>query len=177
MDPIDDIDMEAELALRRARLRVLADRVLEAMEALPLPETHLEAAQAQRAIEITDRLMIKLYREPTKPSTHQNHQSNPRVKRVPSPPMRAPMPRPPLKVITPLKPAPQPIQPPAQDMHDPTDYQAMTRNLFEKWAAEGTLNLTEGLCEHTPKDGDDAINTGADESITPDRANRITGPP
>ena len=49
------------LEQRRMRLRAYADRVLEAVEALPMPKTALEGERTLRAITACDRMLIQIY--------------------------------------------------------------------------------------------------------------------
>ncbi len=57
-------DIETDLSpleQRRERLRDFADRVLEAIEALPMPETPLEGERTLRAVTAADRMLIQVY--------------------------------------------------------------------------------------------------------------------
>ncbi|CAM3204144.1 hypothetical protein ASTA108788_07395 [Asticcacaulis taihuensis] len=49
------------LEQRRIRLRAYADRVLKAVEALPMPKTALEGERSLRAITACDRMLIQIY--------------------------------------------------------------------------------------------------------------------
>jgi len=49
------------LEQRRMRLRAYADRVLEAVEALPMPKTALEGERTLRAVTACDRMLIQIY--------------------------------------------------------------------------------------------------------------------
>jgi hypothetical protein len=49
------------LEQRRARLRAFADRVLEAVEALPMPKTHMDSERTLRAITAADRMLVQIY--------------------------------------------------------------------------------------------------------------------
>ena len=48
------------------RLRAYADRVLEAVEALPMPKTALEGERSLRAITACDRMLIHIYNKITR---------------------------------------------------------------------------------------------------------------
>jgi len=51
----------------RARLRAFADRVLEAIEALPMPKTVIDGERTARAITATDRMLVQIYSKVTQP--------------------------------------------------------------------------------------------------------------
>ena len=177
MDQDCDLDLKAELDARRTRLRALADRVLEAMEALPLPETHLQAAQAQRAIEITDRMMTQLYSEPSLKSYHPRQQTLGARKRSPhqrsrlSPsPQRRAYPSQTPKPKSDHDQTPQDLEdstPQSVNAYDPSDYQAMTRGLLAQWMTEGSLVLPPEFADLIPKP----------KTVTPDQALSSTDPP
>jgi hypothetical protein len=62
MDMMDDSLADlTPLEQRRMRLRAYADRVLEAVEALPMPKTALEGERSLRAITACDRMLIQIY--------------------------------------------------------------------------------------------------------------------
>jgi hypothetical protein len=62
MDTIDDIRTDlSPLEQRRERLRAYADRVLEAVEALPMPKTALEGERSLRTITAADRMLVQIY--------------------------------------------------------------------------------------------------------------------
>lgn len=71
MDTSDDIATDlSPLEQRRMRLRAFADRVLEAVEALPMPKTHLDSERILRAITAADRMLVQIYSRVT-PSQQQ----------------------------------------------------------------------------------------------------------
>jgi len=51
------------LEQRRERLRAFADRVLEAVEALPMPKNAADSERTLRAIATADRMLIQLYKK------------------------------------------------------------------------------------------------------------------
>nr|WP_303831305.1 hypothetical protein [Asticcacaulis taihuensis] len=57
----DSLATLSPLEQRRMRLRAYADRVLEAVEALPMPKTALEGERSLRAITACDRMLIQIY--------------------------------------------------------------------------------------------------------------------
>ncbi|CAL4867146.1 hypothetical protein MMA231_01397 [Asticcacaulis sp. MM231] len=62
MDIKDDTRADlSPLEQRRARLRAYADRVLEAVEALPMPKTALDGERSLRTITAADRMLIQIY--------------------------------------------------------------------------------------------------------------------
>ena len=62
MDTSDDIATDlSPLEQRRMRLRAFADRVLEAVEALPMPKTHIDSERTLRAITAADRMLVQIY--------------------------------------------------------------------------------------------------------------------
>ena len=62
MDLMDDSLADlTPLEQRRMRLRAYADRVLKAVEALPMPKTALEGERSLRAITACDRMLIQIY--------------------------------------------------------------------------------------------------------------------
>ncbi|WP_349321354.1 hypothetical protein [Asticcacaulis sp. MM231] len=54
-------DTPSPLEQRRERLRAFADRVLEAVEALPMPKTAVEGERTLRTITAADRMLIQIY--------------------------------------------------------------------------------------------------------------------
>ena len=54
----------ATIAERRFRLRAFCDRVLDALEAIPMPETFLEADRAARAAQSCDKMVVQIHSEP-----------------------------------------------------------------------------------------------------------------
>ena len=66
MDTSDDItDDLSPLEQRRARLRAFADRVLEAVEAPPMPKTAADAERTLRTVTAADRMLVQLYKRIT----------------------------------------------------------------------------------------------------------------
>jgi hypothetical protein len=62
MDMINDTLADlSPLEQRRARLRAFADRVLEAVEALPMPKTALEGERTLRTVTAADRMLVQIY--------------------------------------------------------------------------------------------------------------------
>lgn len=62
MDTYDDTTADlSPLEQRRMRLRAFADRVLEAVEALPMPKTALDSERTLRAITAADRMLVQIY--------------------------------------------------------------------------------------------------------------------
>lgn len=62
MDTPENITADlSPLEQRRARLRAFADRVLEAVEALPMPKTHMDSERTLRAITAADRMLVQIY--------------------------------------------------------------------------------------------------------------------
>ena len=62
MDTSQDITTDlSPLEQRRARLRAFADRVLEAVEDLPMPKTHIDSERTLRAITAADRMLVQIY--------------------------------------------------------------------------------------------------------------------
>jgi len=74
-------DDASPLEARRAKLRVLHDRILEATEALPMPQSHAEAAHAFRCVASADRALIQIYSRVTGVTSHG---SSPRRSRAPT---------------------------------------------------------------------------------------------
>ncbi|MFT4076052.1 MAG: hypothetical protein QM647_11030 [Asticcacaulis sp.] len=75
MDSSDDTTADlSPLEQRRMRLRAFADRVLEAVEALPMPKTALDGERTLRAVTACDRMLIQIYSRVTplqqQPITH-----------------------------------------------------------------------------------------------------------
>lgn len=75
MDSFDDITADlSPLEQRRMRLRAFADRVLEAVEDLPMPKTALDAERTLRAVTAADRMLVQIYGRVTplqqQPITH-----------------------------------------------------------------------------------------------------------
>jgi hypothetical protein len=76
MDISENIACPSPLEQRRERLRAFADRVLEAVEALPMPKTAAESARILRTITIADKMLVQIYSKissekqtaPTRPS-------------------------------------------------------------------------------------------------------------
>ena len=76
MDNSDDTTADlSPLEQRRMRLRAFADRVLEAVESLPMPKTALDGERTLRAVTACDRMLIQIYsrvtplqQQPTSPS-------------------------------------------------------------------------------------------------------------
>jgi hypothetical protein len=85
MDSSDDITADlSPLEQRRMRLRAFADRVLEAVEALPMPKTALDGERTLRAVTAADRMLIQIYsrvtplqQQPTSPSVSRAPRSEP----------------------------------------------------------------------------------------------------
>ncbi len=66
MDILEDITGGlSPLEQRRARLRAFADRVLEAVEALPMPKTAADAERTLRTVTAADRMLVQLYKRIT----------------------------------------------------------------------------------------------------------------
>lgn len=62
MDSSDDTTTDlSPLEQRRMRLRAFADRVLEAVEALPMPRTALDGERTLRAVTACDRMLVQIY--------------------------------------------------------------------------------------------------------------------
>jgi len=62
MDTSDDIPADlSPLEQRRMRLRAFADRVLEAVETLPMPKTALDSERTLRAVTACDRMLVQIY--------------------------------------------------------------------------------------------------------------------
>ncbi len=62
MDTPENVTADlSPLEQRRARLRAFADRVLEAVEALPMPKTHMDSERTLRAITAADRMLVQIY--------------------------------------------------------------------------------------------------------------------
>lgn len=76
MDMMNDTTADlSPLEQRRMRLRAFADRVLEAVESLPMPKTALDGERTLRAITACDRMLVQIYsrvtplqQQPTSPS-------------------------------------------------------------------------------------------------------------
>lgn len=73
MDSTPDISDDDALKQRRQRLRALADRLLEATESIPLPDTFLEAERAHKAVRACDTLLVQLYSDPRPPAPNAPH--------------------------------------------------------------------------------------------------------
>ena len=66
MDILEDITGGlSPLEQRRARLRAFADRVLEAVEALPMPKAAADAERTLRTVTAADRMLVQLYKRIT----------------------------------------------------------------------------------------------------------------
>jgi len=65
MDTSENITGLSPLEQRRARLRAFADRVLEAVEALPMPKNAADAERTLRAVTTADRMLVQLYKRIT----------------------------------------------------------------------------------------------------------------
>ncbi|WAC49272.1 hypothetical protein OVA03_05015 [Asticcacaulis sp. SL142] len=63
MDSDHDITDAEALKMRRMRLRVYADRLLEAVEMIPMPDSFLEAERAHKAVKACDAMLVQLYGE------------------------------------------------------------------------------------------------------------------
>ena len=61
MDISEDIADLLPLEQRRMRLRAFADRVLEAVEALPMPKTAIDSERTLRTITAADRMLIQIF--------------------------------------------------------------------------------------------------------------------
>ncbi len=61
MDISEDIADLSPLEQRRMRLRAFADRVLEAVEALPMPKTAVDSERTLRTITAADRMLVQIY--------------------------------------------------------------------------------------------------------------------
>lgn len=62
MDTSENIAADlSPLEQRRARLRAFADRVLKAVEDLPMPKTHMDSERTLRAITAADRMLVQIY--------------------------------------------------------------------------------------------------------------------
>jgi hypothetical protein len=59
-------DLRAQLELRRARLRAVADDLLDAIEVIEKPKSFTEAERAARAVMANDKMMTQLYGAPLK---------------------------------------------------------------------------------------------------------------
>ncbi len=75
MDSFDDTFADlSPLEQRRMRLRAFADRVLEAVEDLPMPKTTLDSERTLRAVTAADRMLVQIYSRVTplqqQPITH-----------------------------------------------------------------------------------------------------------
>lgn len=55
------MDIQSDYSVRRERIRHMADRLLDTMETLEPPQSHLEAERAAKALHACDRLMQALY--------------------------------------------------------------------------------------------------------------------
>ncbi len=80
MDSSEDTTTDlSPLEQRRMRLRAFADRVLEAVEALPMPKTALDSERTLRAVTACDRMLVQIYSRVTplqqQPITHPVSQS------------------------------------------------------------------------------------------------------
>ncbi|WKL57064.1 hypothetical protein Q1W73_15570 [Asticcacaulis sp. ZE23SCel15] len=64
MDTDTDITDAEALKMRRLRLRAFADRLLEAVEMIPMPDSFLEAERAHKAVRACDAMLVQLYGEP-----------------------------------------------------------------------------------------------------------------
>lgn len=95
METSPEIDHNpSPLEQRRERLRRFADRVMEAIEQLPMPESFIEGERAQRCLAQTDRTLVQLHSRPgTRPNTVPNGGTSPAPSRSATP--RAPEPEPP----------------------------------------------------------------------------------
>ena len=62
MDTSENITGLSPLEQRRTRLRAFADRVLEAVEALPMPKTAADAERTLRTVTTADRMLVQLYK-------------------------------------------------------------------------------------------------------------------
>jgi len=83
------------LEQRRARLRAFADRVLEAVEALPMPKNAADAERTLRAVTTADRMLVQLYKRITPlqqidPATVSLSSYPSYAPRVPNPPEATP---------------------------------------------------------------------------------------
>ena len=106
MDTSQDITADlTPLEQRRARLRAFADRVLEAVEALPMPKTAIDSERTLRAITAADRMLVQIYSRVTplqqQPISHTASRatytsfghsagSAPSASRAPNPPKETP---------------------------------------------------------------------------------------
>jgi len=95
MDTSENITDLSPLEQRRARLRAFADRVLEAVEALPMPKNAADAERTLRAISTADRMLVQLYKRITPlqqidPATVSLSSYPSYAPRVPNPPAAAP---------------------------------------------------------------------------------------
>lgn len=74
METSPEIDHNlSPLEQRRERLRRFADRVMEAIEQLPMPKSFIEGERAQRCLAQTDRTLVQLHSRPgTRPNTVPN---------------------------------------------------------------------------------------------------------
>ena len=62
MDSTHDIAADlTPLEQRRERLRAFADRVLEAVEALPMPKNAVDSERTLRTITAADRMLVQIY--------------------------------------------------------------------------------------------------------------------
>jgi len=75
------MDDASPLETRRAELRALHDRILEATKALPMPQSHAEADRAFRCVASADRALIQLY---SKASVTTLRAYSPRAARTPT---------------------------------------------------------------------------------------------
>jgi hypothetical protein len=96
MDISDNIATDlSPLEQRRARLRAFADRVLEAVEALPMPKTAADAERTLRTVTSADRMLVQLYKRITPlqqidPATASRAPYPSYARRVPTPPEARP---------------------------------------------------------------------------------------
>jgi len=95
MDTSENITGLSPLEQRRARLRAFADRVLEAVEALPMPKTAADAERTLRAVTTANRMLVQLYKRITPlqqidPATVSLPSYPSYAPRVPNPPEAAP---------------------------------------------------------------------------------------
>jgi hypothetical protein len=96
MDISDNIATDlSPLEQRRTRLRAFADRVLEAVEALPMPKTAADAERTLRTVTSADRMLVQLYKRITPlqqidPATASRAPYPSYARRVPTPPEARP---------------------------------------------------------------------------------------